>query len=80
MSAASDLIESAERLAGCRFDDPQNGSTALAALAGALARETGTNTHHPEDDVAAGYVLLNQRPKTEPEMAVLAALIFGGRR
>jgi len=51
MSESSNLIEQAEALAGCRWDDPDN-PNAMHALMGAMARALGTNPHGPRDDVA----------------------------
>ena len=59
MSEPSNLIEQAEALAGCRWDDPDN-PNAMHALMGAMARALGTNPHGPRDDVAVGALLAHQ--------------------
>jgi len=62
MSEASRLIEQAESLAGCRWDDP-NSMNAMYALMGARARAKGTSCHAPRDDVEAGMFIANQNPR-----------------
>ena len=56
---ANDLIERAEREAGCRWDDPDNPS-ALAILFGAVARKLGKSKFDERDDFAVGMLLMNQ--------------------
>ena len=71
---ATNLIEQAEKLDGCRWDDPKN-PNALYALFGAVAREMGRNPHAPRDDVAAGMLLANGGT---PRNSMLAALLDAG--
>ena len=77
---ASDPIEQAEALAGCRWDDP-NGQ-GIAALLGAVAREMGRNPHLPKDDIAAGLLLREQATEgyqhAQERKQVTAALLAGG--
>lgn len=54
-----DLIERAEREAGCRVDDPNN-PNALAILLGSLARELGQHQYQPKYDVVAGTLIMHQ--------------------
>jgi hypothetical protein len=77
---AGDLIEQAEALAGCRWDDPSG--LGIAALFGAVAREMGRNPHGPKDDIAAGILLQHQmsaRGRAErASNEMLAALLTMG--
>lgn len=81
MSDASDLIERAEREAGCRIDDPDNHG-ALFILMGAMARALGTNPHGPRDDYAAGALLAHQMSERgrqeQASKEMMAALLTGG--
>lgn len=54
-----DLIERAEREAGCRWDDPTN-PNALAILFSSVARALGQHQHRPADDVAVGTLIMHQ--------------------
>ena len=80
MSAASDLIERAEREAGARWDDPNN-PNALNILLGALAREMGKNPHGERDDMAAGMVIRdsieNGETNRQREAALMAWVMMG---
>ncbi len=93
MDDASDLIEEAEREAGCRWDDPNN-PNGLAAVIGAVAREMGKArmgpmAQHPRtmldtsrDDVALGRLLMHQmspegRREQEAKDLMLAMLTAG---
>jgi hypothetical protein len=58
MSEANDLIERAEREAGCRWDDPNN-NNAMAILFGAVARVTGKSKFGERDDMAVGHLILD---------------------
>ena len=77
---ASDLIEQAEALAGCRWDDP-NG-LGIAALFGAVAREMGRNPHLPKDDIAVGLLLREQATEgyrhAQASKQMMAVLLAGG--
>jgi len=75
------LIEQAEALAGCRWDDPDN-PNAMHALMGAMARALGTNPHGPRDDVAVGALLAHQmsprgRARTESDQMLGYLLAMG---
>jgi phosphatidylserine synthase len=82
---SDNLIEQAEELAGCRWDDPDN-PNALYALIGAVAREMGQNPHGRADDVAAGMLISKQiademdgtaaRKRAADEM--MAQMLLGG--
>lgn len=57
MSAASDLIERAERETGCRVDADDGNNAAITFLVGALTRELGLAPHcGPHDDFVVGVV------------------------
>lgn len=58
---AANLIEEAEREAGCRWDDPNN-PAALWALIGAVARTMGVSKFGPEDDFVVGALLSQPKP------------------
>lgn len=79
MSAASDLIERAEREGGGRWDDP-NGN-ALTILLGALAREMGKSNFRPRDDYAVGLLIAdeiaNGDARRQADDAILAMLNLG---
>ena len=74
MSAASDLIERAEREAGACWDDPDN-PNAINILLGALAREMGRNPHGERDDLAAGMVIRDSIENGEANRQRDAALV-----
>ena len=80
MSVASDLIERAEREAGCRWDDPDNPS-ALAVLFGAMARELGVSKFEEQDDAVVGTVLMDEianGEKRRQDGEMLVALLRAG--
>lgn len=77
---ANDLIERAEALAGCRWDDESG--LGLAAILGAVARAAGKNPHPHRDDIAAGMLIREQmteryqREQASKEM--MATLLSAG--
>lgn len=73
MSAASDLIERAEREGGGRFDDPN--SNAQAILLGALAREMGKSSFDSRDDFAVGTLIGEEIANGDARRAADAALL-----
>lgn len=73
---ASRLIEEAERLAGCRFDDPNN-PNALYAIVGALGRAMGKNPHQSRDDIAAGMLLTAPKREGNSALGLLMAMGLG---
>jgi hypothetical protein len=58
-TTAEDLIERAEREAGCRWDDPNNDG-ALAILFGAASRALGRTNFKARDDFAVGKLILHE--------------------
>lgn len=58
MSAASDLIERAERESGQRINEPN--SNAIAILLGALSRELGQHRFPERDDMAVGLLIQDE--------------------
>lgn len=79
MSAASDLIERAERESGKRWDEP--GSNAIAILMGALSRELGQHNFSERDDMAAGILIqddiVNGKTKRQSRDTLVALLGLG---
>lgn len=82
MSAASDLIEKAEREAGCRVDSDGFDNSAMAVLFGALSRAMGKSNHRECDDFAAGTLIKHniseegQREQESKEM--MANMLMAG--
>lgn len=79
------LIESHEVLNNARFDsEGQGGENVMTGLLGAAAmamqgKDYGsTGERRVDDEFAAGVV--SQAPKTDPAMALLAMMLFGGGR
>lgn len=77
MSKASDLIERAEREAGCKFDDPNNPG-AMEILFGALAREMGKSKFDERDDFAVGTLIMNSDKQRNQGDDLIAALLLSG--
>jgi hypothetical protein len=81
MSAASDLIERAEREVGVdSWDDPKNPG-AIRILLGAVAREMGVNPHKEREDYAVGILLAeeieNGAENRRRDEAMIALLMLG---
>lgn len=80
-----EIVLAHEISAGKRFDDPDGGEDVITGIMGAMAqalegRDYGRRGEQQVgDDIAAGHVIRNPRPKMSPEMALLAVLMFGGR-
>jgi len=72
MNNATNLIERAEREAGCRWDDPNN-PNAMVILMGAMAREMKQSNHAKKDDVVAGLLIMagNQERERNENLATL---------
>jgi hypothetical protein len=79
---ANDLIERAEREAGCRIDDNGHDNNAMAIVFGALARSLGKSDHQERDDFAAGLLVRHQlTPEHREEQArkeLMANMLMAG--
>ncbi len=79
--SAEELIERAEREAGCRWDDPNN-PNAMAALFGMMGRALGINPHRPHDDVVAGRLMMHQMSdegrRQEAARQMMADMLLAG--
>ena len=79
-SAASELIERAERESGGNFDDPDN-PDAINIIFGAVARAMGKTQHKELDDLAAGILIRDDLENGEADrrrQKMLAALLCMG--